>query len=363
MATWLVGSSRAPNRLVGLRIPLATARTFPWPWVRIVTMRSASPSLIVRKTTPWSRYKAMFLLRRRKLRLCEDDQRSRRPRAQSSYSGVIRGSPGSAVDGAEAPLPALVLPDRLEQVVAPEVRPQDVGEHQLGVGELPEEIVRDPELPRGPHEQVGVGHVRRVQASSDGAFADLVRVEPSRRHLVADDAGGVDQLGPPAVVEREREGHGAVAASELFRVGDLAAQPARDPSAPPADESHPDATVVELVAPAEQQVLVEVHEIPHLVDRSAPVLRRERVDRHPLEPDVESAFDGVEQGLLTGSMAFGPLQPALLGPAAIAVHDDGNVTRKVGALDPGGHDSNLHRGSPRSTGGRYDRPPCAGPPS
>src|SRR5262249_52610360 len=62
-------------------------------------------------------------------------------------------------------------------------------------------------------------------------------------------------------------------------------------------------------------------------------------------------------------MAFGPLQPALLGPAAIAVHDDGNVTRKVGALDPGGHDSNLHRGAPRSTGGRYDRPPCAGPPS
>src|SRR5262249_56812196 len=94
--------------------------------------------------------------------------------------------------------------------------------------------------------------------------------EPRGGRVGAEAAGGAARSARPAVVEREREGHGAVAARELFRVGDLAAQPAWDPSAPPADESHPDATVVELVAPAEQQVLVEVHEIPHLVDRSAP---------------------------------------------------------------------------------------------
>ena len=48
----VVGSSRAPKRLPGLRMPLATARILPWPWVRMVTMRSVSPSLILRKTTP-----------------------------------------------------------------------------------------------------------------------------------------------------------------------------------------------------------------------------------------------------------------------------------------------------------------------
>ncbi len=37
------------------RIPFATARTLPCPCVRNETMRSASPSLIVRRTTPWSR--------------------------------------------------------------------------------------------------------------------------------------------------------------------------------------------------------------------------------------------------------------------------------------------------------------------
>src|SRR5262249_56405480 len=108
------------------------------------------------------------------------------------------------------------------------------------------------------------------EVASEVAGVDLGGVERPVRRLGAEGAGGGAALGRPAVVEREREGHGAVAARELFRVGDLAAQPAWDPSAPPADESHPDATVVELVAPAEQQVLVEVHEIPHLVDRSAP---------------------------------------------------------------------------------------------
>ena len=49
------GSSRAPNRLVVRRTPLATARTRPLERVRKVTIRSASPSFWVRSTTPSSR--------------------------------------------------------------------------------------------------------------------------------------------------------------------------------------------------------------------------------------------------------------------------------------------------------------------
>ena len=52
--TCVNGSSRAPNRLVVLRMPLATARTLPEPWVMIVTILSASPSLMDRRTTPCS---------------------------------------------------------------------------------------------------------------------------------------------------------------------------------------------------------------------------------------------------------------------------------------------------------------------
>ena len=50
----------APNRLWVLRMPFATLRTFPDPWVRMVTILSASPSLIERRTMPCSLYSGMF---------------------------------------------------------------------------------------------------------------------------------------------------------------------------------------------------------------------------------------------------------------------------------------------------------------
>src|SRR5215203_2601550 len=56
-STWLNGSSRAPNLLLVRRTPLATARTLPCRRVSTVTMRSASPSFWVRRTTPSSRYR------------------------------------------------------------------------------------------------------------------------------------------------------------------------------------------------------------------------------------------------------------------------------------------------------------------
>src|ERR671926_853131 len=51
------GSTRAPNREVVRRTPLATARTLPCRWVSSVMMRSASPSFCTRSTTPVSRYR------------------------------------------------------------------------------------------------------------------------------------------------------------------------------------------------------------------------------------------------------------------------------------------------------------------
>src|SRR3954469_21753713 len=55
-STWLNGSRRAPNLLLVRRTPLATARTLPCRRVSTVTIRSASPSFCVRRTTPSSRY-------------------------------------------------------------------------------------------------------------------------------------------------------------------------------------------------------------------------------------------------------------------------------------------------------------------
>src|ERR1700722_11531573 len=53
---------------------------------------------------------------------------------------------GSGIDGPEAAYPALVVDDRLVEVAAPHVGPQDLGEDQLAVGDLPQQEIGDARL-------------------------------------------------------------------------------------------------------------------------------------------------------------------------------------------------------------------------
>ena len=78
---------------------------------------------------------------------------------------------------AEAPL-ALPIPiDRGVERGGVEIGPQHVGEIELGVGELPQQEVRDPLLAAGADEQVGL---RRVGHREDTARAPRARVASRR---------------------------------------------------------------------------------------------------------------------------------------------------------------------------------------
>ena len=57
---------------------------------------------------------------------------------------------------------------------AAKVRPKALGDEDLGVGDLPQKIIRDAHLARGADQQVGVGHVRRVEMAVNVFFADAV---------------------------------------------------------------------------------------------------------------------------------------------------------------------------------------------
>ena len=63
-----------------------------------------------------------------------------------------------------------------------------------------------------------------------------------------------------------------------------------------------------------EDAVVEVHEEPNLVERPAPVLRREGVHREPIEAELERALDGVEQRLLPRGVSFGALQALAASP-------------------------------------------------
>ncbi len=107
--------------------------------------------------------------------------------------------------------------------------------------------------------------------------------------------------------------------------------------------AHAYAELVHLVASAADHVAVEAHQEPDLVGRARPVLGGEGVGRDRLDADLDGALDDVEERGLTLLVPLRPGQSALLGPAAVAVHDDRDVP---------GHQVARHRRRGRATGVR-----------
>ena len=58
--------------------------------------------------------------------------------------------------------------------VGPEVRPEDLGRVELGVGRLPDQEVREPLLAAGPDHEVGIGQAGGVERLGDRVLVDLV---------------------------------------------------------------------------------------------------------------------------------------------------------------------------------------------
>src|SRR5687768_611169 len=77
-------------------------------------------------------------------------------------------------EAAEAPFAGRVGPDRLVEVLAAELRPEHVGHPELRVGDLPEEEVRDAELPRRADAEVHVAHRRVVEARRERRLVDVL---------------------------------------------------------------------------------------------------------------------------------------------------------------------------------------------
>src|SRR5579875_1645716 len=125
--------------------------------------------VVIYPTAPWGRSRAAPLCHCR-------PGRAAGLAGPPAWPGPLGGEPFLVpllARAPEAPLPPLVLAHRLAQVLAPEVRPQHVEEHELAVGDLPQQEVRDAVLARGPYEQVRVGHVGQVEVAAQGPLVHL----------------------------------------------------------------------------------------------------------------------------------------------------------------------------------------------
>src|SRR5512134_458919 len=146
---------------------------------------------------------------------CTGRIRSRDGRVRADRRASVAG----LVDPAEAPGPLLEVPDRLVEVLAVEVRPENRREVQLRVRGLPQQEVAEALLAAGADDQVGVGHVGVVQAAADRLGPQLLPLQPAGVVVREELLHGVRDLDTAAVIERDRERHAGVALRELL--GDL----------------------------------------------------------------------------------------------------------------------------------------------
>jgi len=137
-------------------------------------------------------------------------------------------------------------------------------------------------------------------------------------------ADGVGEFGAAGVVDGEDEGDagavgGGVDGSVEFgacAVGESVAS---------ADLSESDVVGDEFVAFFGHVVDVEVHECGDFVGGSSPVLGAERVEGEVSDAELSGAGEDVADARGAGFVSGGSWEASLVGPASVAVHDDGDV--------------------------------------
>src|SRR5690606_13780247 len=100
-----------------------------------------------------------------------------------------------------------------------------------------------------------------------------------------------------------------------------------------ADYFQPDVILNKFREVAADESPHQPHQIRNLVFRPLPVLRRERIERQTLQTERPEPTHEAAHRLYPFAMTHRAGEEALLGPAAIAVHDNGHVPCAVTSID------------------------------
>ena len=150
--------------------------------------------------------------------------------------------------------------------------------------------------------------------------------------VVGERAAGVDDLRAAAVVQRDVERHAAAGRGRREALRELLLNRCVE-LVHPADDAEPDVVLQEVRELAVQVLLQKRHERDDLEPRALPVLDGEGVERQRVELEPRAGLDDLADGRDAGAVALDARRAALAGPAAVAVHDDGDVPRQPGQVD------------------------------
>src|SRR5690606_30380567 len=191
-------------------------------------------------------------------------------------------------------------------------------------------------LAAGADEEVRLRELGQRQRGGDALGRDRVRRQLAPGHLAGQHPAGLGDVPATAVVGGDVEVQAAIAGGGLFRPRHALLQLGGEGAAF-ADEAQPHAAARQLVHFAVEGAHEQLHQCAHFLLRPLPVLAREREQRERLDAAPEAVVDAEVDRARAGTVADAARAVAALGPAAVAVHDDGQVARKRG-LGPGsGH--------------------------
>jgi len=222
----------------------------------------------------------------------------------------------------------LEVEEGFEETGTIEVGPEGFGDEDFGVGDLPEKEITDAHFAAGADEQIGIREIRGVEVARDFVFCDQ-RWGDRRRVMASGEDGvyGVDQFGAAAVVEGDGEDHARVGRSgfggfaRIFLDGGGKIFGA-------AEEAHTDVVALDEGHFLAQIFAEKLHEEFDFSFGAAPVFHREGVERKGFDMETGTGFDGGPGGLRACAVAGDAGEVAFLGPAAVAVHDDGDMARE-----------------------------------
>jgi hypothetical protein len=95
-----------------------------------------------------------------------------------------------------------------------------------------------------------------------------------------------------------------------------------------ADHAHAHAAAMKLGEIVADETPQQAHQFADFLGWSRPILRAEREDGDELDADLAGGADRPPQRLNTAAMPLYARQAARRSPAAVAIHDDGDVARR-----------------------------------
>nr|GEU28237.1 hypothetical protein [Tanacetum cinerariifolium] len=214
--------------------------------------------------------------------------------------------------------------DGLVEAFDGKIGPVGVGEEQLGVRELPQQEIGNALFAAGADEQVGLGRIGHGQVRRQLLFGKVGGARMRGHHL----GDGLHDVPAAAVVGADGDGQARVVGGLALGAGNHGAQLVVK-AGQVAHHAQADIIGVHLGHFALERRHEQAHQQRHLFFGAAPVFRAEGKQGQVFDAAIDARLDHLADGFHPFDVPCHARQEAFGGPAAVAIHNHGDMARHL----------------------------------